>query len=173
MTALVGGIQKFSTEDGPGIRTTVFMKGCPLSCMWCHNPEGLSTARQLMYKKNFCTHCGACRKPCQHPECHPFGRCVHACAAGCLSIAGEEISVQQLAQRLRKRGEILKRMDGGITISGGEPMLQFPFIRETAALREVFGKTAIPPFQAWLEKMGFVENGRLTKKAGDGSSLMF
>lgn len=119
-------------HDGPGPRITVFLKGCPLRCKWCHNPEGLSAARQLAYKEAACTHCGACRKPCSHPECAPFGRCVHACVNGCLSISGETLSAQHLAQRLGKRGEILKRMGGGITISGGEPMLQADFVCELA-----------------------------------------
>ena len=79
-------------------------------------------------------------KPCEHPECLPFGRCVHACANGCLSIAGEEISAEHLALRLRKRGEILKRMDGGVTISGGEPMLQADFVCELAQELDDFHK---------------------------------
>lgn len=132
MNGTIFDIREFTVHDGPGPRITVFLKGCPLRCRWCHNPEGLSAARQLLYKKNFCTHCGACMQPCTHPECRPFGRCVHACANGCLSIAGEEISAERLAQRLRGRGEILKRMDGGITISGGEPMLQAEFVCELA-----------------------------------------
>ena len=132
MNGTIFDIREFTVHDGPGPRVTVFLKGCPLRCKWCHNPEGLTAARQLVYKKNFCTHCGACRKPCDHPECRPFGRCVHACVNGCLSIAGEELSAEQLARRLRKRGEILKRMDGGITISGGEPMLQADFVCELA-----------------------------------------
>lgn len=130
MTGTIFDIREFTVHDGPGPRITVFLKGCPLRCRWCHNPEGLSAARQLVYKKNFCTHCGACKKPCNHPECRPFGRCVHACANGCLSIAGEELAPEQLAGRLRKRGEILKRMGGGITLSGGEPLLQADFVLE-------------------------------------------
>lgn len=132
MNGTIFDIKEFTVHDGPGPRITVFFKGCPLRCKWCHNPEGLSAVRQLLYKKNFCTHCGACEKPCEHPECQPFGRCVHACANGCLSIAGEEMSAEQLARQLRKRGEMLKRMNGGITLSGGEPMLQADFVCELA-----------------------------------------
>ena len=102
-----------------------------------------------MYKKNFCTHCGACMKPCEHPECLPFGRCVHACANGCLTIAGEEISAEHLARRLRKHGEILKRMDGGITISGGEPMLQADFV---CALAQELGD-----FHKAIQTSGYAE----------------
>lgn len=111
-----------------------------------------------MYKKNFCTHCGACMKPCEHPECLPFGRCVHACANGCLSIAGEEISAEQLAWRLRKHGEILKRMDGGITISGGEPMLQADFV---CALAQELGD-----FHKAIQTSGYAEPETYQKVTG-------
>ena len=163
MNGTIFDIREFTVHDGPGPRITVFLKGCPLRCRWCHNPEGLSTARQLMYKKNICTHCGACMRPCDHPECRPFGRCVHACVNGCLSIAGEEISAEQLAQRLRKRGEILKRMDGGITISGGEPMLQADFVCELAEeLRDFHkaiqtsGYTDLKTYQKVINRMDYV-----------------
>ena len=66
MNGTIFDIREFTVHDGPGPRITVFLKGCPLRCRWCHNPEGLSTARQLMYKKNFCTHCGACMKKCPY-----------------------------------------------------------------------------------------------------------
>ena len=89
-------------------------------------------AKQLMYKSNFCCHCNLCRKPCEHEECQPLGRCIHACPNGCLSIAGEEISAEDLAERLLKNADILKLMGGGITISGGEPMLQPDFVCELA-----------------------------------------
>ena len=130
MNGIIFDIKEFTVHDGPGSRITVFLKGCPLRCKWCHNPEGLSSARQLMYKENFCTHCGACNRPCKHEECKPFGRCIHACANGCLSIVGEEVSGDVLAQRLLKSADILHMMGGGITISGGEPLLQPTFVCE-------------------------------------------
>jgi len=83
-----------------------------------------------MYKENFCTHCGACYRACEHEECKPFGRCIHACANGCLSIVGEEISADGLAQKLLQYADILHMMGGGITISGGEPLLQASFVSE-------------------------------------------
>lgn len=132
MNGIIFDIKEFTVHDGPGSRITVFLKGCPLKCKWCHNPEGLKAAKQLMYKSNFCSHCGACRKPCEHVECKPLGRCIHACPNGCLSIAGEEISSKKLAERLLKNADILKLMGGGITISGGEPMLQPAFVCDLA-----------------------------------------
>jgi pyruvate formate lyase activating enzyme len=68
MTGIVFDIKEFAVFDGPGIRTTVFMKGCPLRCQWCHNPEGLSPEREIMFSKAACIHCGACAKVCRHPD---------------------------------------------------------------------------------------------------------
>ena len=128
MNGVIFDIKEFTVHDGPGSRVTVFLKGCPLRCVWCHNPEGLSKNKQLMYKEKLCIHCGACLQPCEHPECKPFGRCVHACANGCLSIVGEDVSADDLAERLLKYKDILNNMGGGITISGGEPLLQAEFV---------------------------------------------
>lgn len=132
MNGIIFDIKEFTVHDGPGSRITVFLKGCPLRCKWCHNPEGLKVAKQLMYKSNFCTHCGACRKPCEHEDCQPFGRCVHVCPNGALGIAGQEVSAKALAKRLQKNADILKLMGGGVTVSGGEPMLQPDFVCELA-----------------------------------------
>lgn len=131
MNGIIFDIKEFTVHDGPGSRITVFFKGCPLRCLWCHNPEGLSTRKQLMYRSTLCTHCGRCYQACTHEECKPFGRCVHACVNGCLSIVGEKISSDQLSQKLNKNAELLNAMGGGITFSGGEPLLQSEFVCET------------------------------------------
>ncbi len=128
MTGVIFDIKEFSIHDGPGGRFTVFLKGCPLRCLWCHNPEGLSCAPQLMYKKNMCTYCGRCKMGCNHPECEPFDRCIHACANGCLSVSGKEFTVEELSKRLRDNADFLEMTGGGITVSGGEPMLQSEFV---------------------------------------------
>ena len=94
--------------------------------------------KQLMYRENFCTHCDRCTQPCDHEECQYLGRCVHACMNGCLSIVGEEVDSDRLADRLRKHAELLRMLGGGITISGGEPLLQPEFVCElTDRLPEV------------------------------------
>ena len=133
MEGTIFDIKEFTVHDGPGSRITVFFKGCPLRCKWCHNPEGLDVKKQIMYKRTFCSHCGRCKEPCAHEECQSFGRCIHACANGCLTIAGEDVSSDELAGRLLKNRDVLKAMGGGITFSGGEPMLQADFVCDTAA----------------------------------------
>lgn len=128
MTGTIFDIKEMAVHDGPGLRTTVFFKGCPLRCRWCHNPEGLSTAPQLMYKENRCRKCGACAHICDHEICRPFGRCILSCPENCLEIAGKKYEVQELAEELRRSGEVLGDCFGGITFSGGEPLAQPEFL---------------------------------------------
>ncbi len=130
MMGTIFDIKEFSVHDGPGSRVTVFLKGCPLRCLWCHNPEGLKQEKQLMYKDAMCGHCGQCFKKCDHPECQPFGRCIHICPNQCLEITGKEISASELAKKLAEYQTILKMGDGGITFSGGEPLMQSEFLCE-------------------------------------------
>ncbi len=125
-------IKEFTVHDGPGPRITVFLKGCPLRCRWCHNPEGLLSQPQLMYRKNLCTLCGACQQKCTHPECADFGRCLHVCPNGCLTVSGETVDADTLAQKLLQSAQMLGQMGGGITVSGGEPLLQPDFVCELA-----------------------------------------
>lgn len=132
MNGTIFDIKEFSIHDGPGGRITVFLKGCPLRCIWCHNPEGLKKESQLMHKKNLCTNCGICKVPCNHEECKAMGRCIHACPNGALSVSGYEISARELAEKLNKNAEMLESLKGGVTISGGEPMLQADFVCELA-----------------------------------------
>ena len=128
MKGTIFDIKEFTVHDGPGSRVTVFLKGCPLRCQWCHNPEGLSTKKQILYKSTLCVQCGRCRVPCAHEECKGLERCVHACANGCLTISGEEYEEEQLAEKLLKNAQILQMMGGGVTFSGGEPLLQAGFV---------------------------------------------
>lgn len=163
MNGIIFDIKEFTVHDGPGSRITVFLKGCPLRCKWCHNPEGLIVTKQLMYKSNFCSHCEQCRKSCEHEECQPFGKCIHACPNGCLSIVGEEVSAESLAERLQKNADILKLMGGGITFSGGEPMLQADFICELAEKLgdihkavQTSGYTDLATYKKVVEHMDYV-----------------
>lgn len=130
--AVIFDIKGFAVHDGPGPRTTVFFKGCPLRCAWCHNPEGLSAEPQLCVREKACRHCGKCMQGCSHPECQPFGRCLYACPDACLSVCGREWTVEELAARLEKDRDFLTATGGGITFSGGEPTLYTDFILELA-----------------------------------------
>jgi len=131
MTGTIFDIKEMAVHDGPGLRTTVFFKGCPLRCRWCHNPEGLSARPQLMYKQAACRHCGLCRKDCGHADCKPFGRCLHICPENCLEVTGRTVSAEELAAELRSSAEILGSGFGGVTFSGGEPLAQPDFLLET------------------------------------------
>ena len=122
-------LKEFAVFDGPGIRTTVFMKGCPLRCRWCHNPEGLSPEPQLMVSVAACVHCGACKKVCGHPDhCVACGACIPVCRLGLRKIAGTRWTAEALAARLRKDRDFYTSTGGGVTFSGGEPLLQWDFV---------------------------------------------
>ncbi len=128
MTGTIFDIKEMAVHDGPGIRTTVFFKGCPLRCRWCHNPEGLASKPQLMYKEARCLRCGCCATACTHAECQPFGRCIHACPENCLVISGSEREPQSLSDELKKSADVLGDSFGGFTFSGGEPLAQPEFL---------------------------------------------
>ncbi len=127
MLGTIFDIKEFTVHDGPGSRITVFFKGCPLRCQWCHNPEGLSTKPQLMVQKNGCTNCGACFTACEHIECQPFGRCLHACPNGLLKRSGQIWESGELAKKLQTHRDFLRMTGGGVTLSGGEPLMQADF----------------------------------------------
>jgi len=131
MTGTIFDIKEFSIHDGPGGRITVFLKGCPLRCEWCHNPEGLSKEFQIMYKESLCVQCGRCKIPCEHPECKTFERCIHACANGALSISGTKITSDELAKMINESTDMLNGLGGGVTFSGGEPLMQADFLCDT------------------------------------------
>ena len=132
MKGIIFDIKEFSIHDGPGGRTTVFMKECPLRCRWCHNPEGLERRIQLMKKHNLCVHCGRCETGCDHEECKPLGICIHACPNGCLSVSGKLVDSIELAEKLKKDKDIFKNLNGGVTVSGGEPLVQADFVCDLA-----------------------------------------
>jgi len=128
-------IKQFAVFDGPGIRTTVFLKGCPLRCMWCHNPEGLSFQQELMVAKNSCTHCGNCERVCKNPDkCTLCGACIRVCPNRLRKICGQKITAEELSEKLLKDREYLKLQKGGVTFSGGEPCGQPEFLLECLGL---------------------------------------
>lgn len=134
-------IQRFSLHDGPGIRTTVFLKGCPLRCLWCHNPESNLREPQLSFTESRCIGCGACFKACTHgghvlqdgahlltrENCIACGDCARSCYAEALEIVGKPMSAQEVMDEVVKDLEFYKTSGGGMTISGGEPLFQPEF----------------------------------------------
>ena len=143
MTGLIFDIKQFAIHDGEGIRTTVFLKGCPLRCAWCHNPEGLSPKKELYIKQNGCVGCGHCRVPCDHEECREFGRCLHICPKDLVSVAGREYESHELAEKLLKHKFFFDSMGGGVTLSGGEPLMQAEFCVELLTILKGKISTAI------------------------------
>ena len=163
MIGTIFDIKEMAVHDGPGIRTTVFFKGCPLRCRWCHNPEGLVRTHQLLYKKARCRHCDCCRKKCDHEECQPFDRCIHICPENCLEIVGRDVTAQQLAQELKASAEVLDTSFGGFTFSGGEPLAQPEFLLELMAelseyhlCIETSGYTSADVFRRVIDLLDFV-----------------
>ncbi|MGI6172746.1 MAG: glycyl-radical enzyme activating protein [Christensenellales bacterium] len=136
MTGVVFDVKEFAVFDGPGIRTTVFMKGCPLRCEWCHNPEGLEMKKQLMVSRASCTHCGACKAVCEKDACDACGRCVSVCRLGLRKIVGADWTADALAKKLLRGERLLRESGGGITFSGGEPLMQWDFVKEVIARLE-------------------------------------
>lgn len=141
ITARVFSLEEFSTYDGPGIRMTVFLKGCPLRCMWCHNPEGQISEPQMVRSPNGCLECGACMekgrqitgKPCLVPES------ISVCPRGLIRVSGEEYTPQELVSVIEKNIAVLNMSGGGVTFSGGEPLCHSEFVR--ACMELLRGRT--------------------------------
>ncbi len=131
-------VRQFSVFDGYGIRTTVFLKGCPLRCQWCHNPEGLAFHPQLLVNRNACTHCGKCETVCPMKDnpttplpstsCRQCGTCIRACPRHLRRMCGREWDAGELADLLLEDREYFAQVKGGVTFSGGEPLAQPDFL---------------------------------------------
>lgn len=166
MTAgIIFDIKELALYDGPGIRTTVFFKGCPLRCTWCHNPEGLSPYPQLMTAANNCTHCGRCTAACPShgSDCTLCGKCISACPLHLRRICGIRQSAGDLARRLLKDDSYLRKYGGGVTFSGGEPTMQPAFLLELASLLpgmhkclETCGHCSQDVFRFVIQKMDYI-----------------
>ena len=134
MTGRIFDVKEFAVHDGPGARITCFMKGCPLRCLWCHNPEGQSPERELMIRKALCEECGECRIPSESPVYLRYGRDPVRCPKGLITLCGDDLSSGDLLSRVLPMKEMLASMGGGVTFSGGEPLMQWKFLRECLSL---------------------------------------
>jgi pyruvate formate lyase activating enzyme len=137
-------LERFAIHDGPGIRTTVFLKGCPLRCAWCHSPESQDRAPEFMPLAERCVRCGACTEACPHhavqpaaeaaalapPECTTCGRCAGACPSGARELVGYRSTVPDLLALIERDRIFYDESGGGVTFSGGEPLMQPEFVLE-------------------------------------------
>jgi len=139
---LVFDIKRYAINDGPGIRIAVFLKGCNLNCAWCHNPESISDEAERMYSSSRCIRCGTCVAACPEkaitltPEgiitdmalCKMYGKCAGVCPTKAIEISGGEISVAEIMQEIEKDRPFFDQSGGGVTFSGGEPLLHHKFL---------------------------------------------
>lgn len=142
MTGVVFNIMRFAVNDGPGIRTTVFLKGCPLRCLWCHNPESILPGPELFIRTDRCIRCGACLEVCEHGAirggedafmtvrelCTRCGHCVDACWADARELVGREMTTEEVLEAISRDTVFHDESGGGVTFSGGEPLLQHEFL---------------------------------------------
>ena len=185
---LVSNLQRYSLHDGPGIRTTVFLKGCPLSCAWCHNPETLSRRPEIMMVETRCVRCGTCAAACPNsrpvgvPEeilaaspgatdaevsCSLCGACVEACPTGARVMMGRQVTVPELVKQLLADRVFYDESGGGVTFSGGEPLLQFEFLQAAlSACRERGLHIAV-------DTSGFVPREQLMEVAARADLILY
>lgn len=167
-------IEHFAIHDGPGIRTTVFLKGCPMACAWCHNPEGLSGKRHIVRYEKKCIGCGECVKGCPQraleisttngilfnsEKCIACGKCVDICCANAIEIVGDAMSPRQVADIVLKDVAFYDESGGGVTFSGGEPLFQWEFVKECSILLKEKG------IHIAVETSGAVKNDAIKEVA--------
>lgn len=141
-TGIIFDIRKYSIHDGPGIRTTIFFKGCPLNCWWCHNPESQASSVEIMYRENRCIRCRACLEICTRgalswdtaliildkEKCDLCGDCADACYTEARQMVGQQMTISQAMAEIERDIAFYDQSGGGVTLSGGEPLLQQDFL---------------------------------------------
>lgn len=190
-TGMVSRIQRFSTGDGPGIRTTVFLKGCNLHCAWCHNPETWSRDPQLLFYAARCTGCGRCAMECptgahtledgvhhfDRNRCTGCGACAAACPAQALQWDGQELTVDDVLRVIDEDSAFYRASGGGVTLSGGEPLLQPAFCTAVAAgCRErgipvLIDTAGDVPYEAFRQVLPYADSVYFDLKGADPADV--
>ena len=167
VTGTVLSIERCSLHDGPGLRTTVFLKGCPLSCLWCHNPESKSFTSELYYLYEKCVFCGLCGKECvnhkitaaehsiRRTACTACGKCVRICPNSALELKGEVKTTQDVLDIILKDVRYYEKSGGGMTLSGGEPLAQFDYSLELLCLAKENG------IHTCIETSGYISTDKI------------
>lgn len=182
MTGKVFDIKRYSIHDGPGIRTTVFLKGCSLRCLWCHNPESVEVGPELMHWPGRCTRCYACIEACpksaitkdaagavviDRKACDLCGKCAEACLYDAMQMVGREISVEDALAEVEKDRVFYEQSGGGVTLSGGDPFVQSAFAEALLDGCRARGiRTAV-------DIAGFSKNGILDRMASKTDLILY
>ena len=168
-SALITNIQGYSIHDGPGIRTVVFIKGCPMRCRWCANPENLTDTVEIGFIKKLCTGCLRCLKSCDEnaisggeyrilrEKCTACGKCVKACYYGALVKYGDTMTSDEVFRKVRRDKMFYDESGGGVTVSGGEPLTKAEFVRELFEMCRGDG------IDTCVETCGYVSRGAFEK----------
>jgi pyruvate formate lyase activating enzyme len=182
MTGRIFDIKRYSVHDGPGIRTTVFLKGCGLHCLWCHNPESIAAGPELMHWPARCVRCHACVKACptgaltvdaagavavDRPKCDLCGRCAEACLYDAMQIVGRAASVDDVLAEVERDRVFYEQSGGGVTLSGGDPLVQPGFAE---ALLEACRSRGL---RTALDTAGLSPNGALDRLAAKADLVLF
>ncbi|MBQ6899145.1 MAG: glycyl-radical enzyme activating protein [Clostridia bacterium] len=172
MQGQIFNIQRFSINDGQGIRTAVFFKGCPLRCLWCHNPESQKFSPELLFSGDKCIYCKKCGAVCENgvhsfgdthslsrEKCIACGKCIEVCPVKCLSIAGNTVSADEVIKEVLRDKIFFDESGGGITLTGGEPFLQYDF------MLEILKKAKESALNTAVETCGFTDTEKILSAA--------
>ena len=182
MTGRVFDIKRYSIHDGPGIRTTVFLKGCALNCLWCHNPESIAAGPELMHWPARCRRCYSCLQACpkqaitkdaagavvvDRQKCDVCGECAEACLYDAMQVVGRTMSVDEVLAEAEKDRVFYEQSGGGVTLSGGDPAVQSAF---AAAILDACRARGL---RTAIDTAGFTKNGTLDRLAAKTDLLLF